>query len=135
MIRVRAGVQAAMTFLLCSRVFLVAQELPVSDPHALLLAKQSIAAQTRGQTISDVTLTANVTWVGSDNESGTAILYANGIGESRLDLYLSGGLQSATRSDLAADTPQRVSSFDGTPMPWATDSSWQKPCWFFPSLS
>src|ERR1017187_4948559 len=44
---------------------------PVSDPHALALAAQAIAALTHGIAVTDVTLTGTATWTaGSDMSAG-----------------------------------------------------------------
>jgi hypothetical protein len=113
-----------------------AQNPPTSDPQALSFANQSIAALTQGSTISDVTLSGNATWIsGSDNQSGTATLYAKGTGESRVDLNLSGGLQSDIRNDVAASYPQGESVVSGTATQWAIHNCWINASWFFPALS
>jgi hypothetical protein len=119
-----------------STVLAVGQNPPVSDPQALSFANQSVAALAQGSTISDVTLTGNATWIaGSDNETGTAMLYAKGTGEGRIDLDLSGGLQSEIRNDLAASFPQGESIVGGTGTQWATHNCWINASWFFPALS
>ncbi len=54
--------------ILVSSHFLFAQnQVPVSDPQAVALAQQSIAALTNGIAVNDITLTGNATWIaGSD---------------------------------------------------------------------
>ena len=60
---------------------------PASDPQALTLAAQSIAAMTSGLALSDVTLTGNVTWIaGSEIETGTGNFLTKGGSQSRVDL-------------------------------------------------
>jgi hypothetical protein len=62
--------------------FAAGQTLPASDPQALSYVAQSITALTGGNTVGDVTLTGNATWIdGSDNETGPATLYAKGVTE------------------------------------------------------
>lgn len=88
-------------FLLSFAAFLVTSTLsfsqgqPQSDPQAVSLAAQSIAALAAGKAISDVTLSGSVTWNGSD--TGTALLRALGTGESRMDLTLTSGTRTEIR--------------------------------------
>ena len=65
---------AVLVFLLALVVDpLSAQTTPVSDPQALSLAVKSVAAMTEGNSVSDISLLGNVTWMaGSDTEIGTA---------------------------------------------------------------
>jgi hypothetical protein len=70
----------AITLLACSSS---AQNLPpAGDSRAVALATQSIAALTHGSAISDVRLTANVTWFGPEPEAGSGVLLAKGNSES-----------------------------------------------------
>ena len=53
----------------------LAQSASASDPQALTLATQAVAALTGGVPVTDVTLSANVIWVaGSDYDTGTGTL-------------------------------------------------------------
>lgn len=127
----------AAVFLLFPAVSTVAQSPTTSDPFATTLAQQSIAALTNGGTLSDVTLTANVTSIlGSDYESGTATFYARGVGESRVDLSLS---TSGTRSDVrnaAAGAPGGAWEKNGrSSTDYAGHNCWTDAAWFFPALS
>jgi hypothetical protein len=136
MLRPCAAALVAVICLTFLTPFALAQNPPSSDPQALSFANQSIAVLTEGSVISDVTLSGNATWIaGSDNQSGTATLYAKGAGESRIDLNLSGGLQSEIRNDLAAGYPQGESVVTGTATQWATHNCWINASWFFPALS
>lgn len=115
----------------------VAQNLPASDPQAITLAQQSIAALTGGTTVSDFTLSANVTSIlGSDYERGTATLQAKGTGESRVDVNLS---TSGTRSDVrnvASGNPGGAwNKNGGASMAYADHNCWVDAAWFFPALS
>jgi hypothetical protein len=104
-----------------------------SDPQALSLASQAVAALTGGMPISDVSLTATVTWTaGSDQESGTAILKARGTTQSRIDLAL-----TTQRSEVRNDPSGDSYSF-GPDSVWRTislNNCWTDASWFFPALS
>lgn len=114
----------------------LAQNQPTSDPQALSLAAQSIAALTGVNSVSDVTLTGNATWIaGSDNETGAATLYVKGTSESRVDLNLTGGLRLDIRNDTAG-YPQGASVIgSGSQQAWALHNCWINASWFFPALS
>ena len=107
-----------------------------SDPQAVSLAKQSVAALTSGATIADVTVTANViSTSGSDDENGTGTFSAKGTGESRVDLILSTGTRTEIR-DSQTGSPKGA---------WLHDNQNsrainQRNCttdavWFFPALT
>src|SRR5437879_4527958 len=86
----------AASLLLCT-VSAVAASAPISDPLAVALAQQSVAALTGGTSVTDVTLNGNVISVlGSD--SGTGTFEAKGTGASRVDLNLNSGTRSEVRS-------------------------------------
>jgi len=108
---------------------------PVSDPQAVALATQAIAALTHGLAVSDVTLTGSVTWtLGSDIESGTGTLMALGTGESRMDLALSAGTRTEIR-DSSATTPRgKWVSQSGQSGMYAFHNCWTDAAWFFPAL-
>jgi hypothetical protein len=114
-----------------------AQNPPQSDPRAVALATQAMALLTGGVAVSDVTLTANVTWIaGSDNETGTATMLAKGTGESRVDLNLIRGTRTEIRNDSASTFPRGASIQDGgTQQDWAMHNCWINASWFYPSLS
>jgi hypothetical protein len=107
-----------------------------SDPQALTYATQSMAALTNGTSISDVTLTGNFTLSsGSDNQSGSVTLYAKGIGESRVDLSLSGGTQSDVRNATSGSPAGSWTKNGGSPTAYAQHNCWTDAAWFFPTLS
>ncbi len=116
--------------------FASAQNLPVSDPQALSLAAQSLAAMTGATAVSDVTLTGNVTWVaGSDMETGTGAFLAKGTGESRVDLTLSGGKRSDIRNS-SNGVPQGAWIWNGgASSAYALHNCWTDATWFFPALT
>ncbi|PSH04764.1 MAG: hypothetical protein CXZ00_05170 [Acidobacteria bacterium] len=79
-----------------------AQSRPASDPPAIALAAQSIAAVAGSSNLSDVTLTGNAKL--NMQESGTFKLSALGSGESRIDLVLPGGTTTVIR-DVRSKAP------------------------------
>lgn len=103
-----------------------------SDPQAVAYAAHSIAAMTGGTSISDVTLTGNVTWNGSD--TGTATLKALGTGESRMDLALSSGTRSEIRdAQTGAPLGQWVNPNNASGH-FASQNCGTDAVWFFPVL-
>jgi len=120
--------------LLASSVLLYSQQ-PQSDPQAVAIAAQAVAALTGGIPVSDLTLTGNVTWSGgSEPESGTVTLLALGTGESRMNLSLPDGTRSEIRDastgvDLGEWISQSGASGLFAPQNCATDA-----VWFFPAL-
>jgi hypothetical protein len=126
---------AVAVSLLISTVCAVGQN-PSSDPFAVSLAQKSVAALTGGVPISDVTLNGNVTSIlGSDAETGTGTFKAKGIGESRVDLNLSGGTRSDVRNT-ASGTPGGAWEKNGSAStPYASSNCWADASWFFPALS
>src|ERR1039458_1626191 len=93
--------QLAVLLLLCPLipVSLAAQVLTstgpssvASDPQAVSLLQKSLAAQTGGLPLTDVTLTGTARRIaGSDDETGTATLKATSAGDSRIDLSFPSG--------------------------------------------
>jgi hypothetical protein len=128
----------SFSFLLFLGIPLVlpAQQSPASDPQALALAAQSIAALTQGSKISDVTLTANVTWIaGPEPEAGTGVFLAKGNSESRIDLALNGGgNRTEMRNSLNLPAGMWINP-DGKSGQYAAHNCWTDASWFFPPLS
>lgn len=112
--------------------FVLGQNPTPSNPQAVTLAAQSIAALTGGTNISDATLTGNVTW-NSDADTGTFTLQALGTGESRMDLALASGTRTEIRDASGGFaqgrwiTPSSSGHFAGQNC--MTDAAW-----FFPAL-
>src|SRR5438876_6814510 len=69
-----------------------------SDPQALTLAAHSIAAMIGGNSVTDISITGNVTSIAGDIETGMMTLLAKGTSESRMVLSLSGGTRTETRN-------------------------------------
>ena len=113
----------------------IAQNPPASDPQALAFAAQSIASMTAGTSISDLTLTGDVSWSGSSNpDTGTGTLKALGTGESRIDLALTGGTRTEIRdSQTAAPIGQWINP-DGSSGLFAFQNCQTDAVWFFPAL-
>jgi hypothetical protein len=106
-----------------------------SDPQALALAANSLAALTGGATITDVTITGTATRVaGSDVGSGPVTLKALGTGESRLDLNLSNGARSEARNLTNGPSGSWVGP-DGIAHAMASHNCMTDSAWFFPALS
>jgi len=122
---------------LVSSTLLFSQGQPQSDPQAVSLATQAMAALTNGVAVSDATLTGNVIWTsGSDNETGGAVAYVKGATESRIDLTLSGGNRSDIRNSSNASSPAgEWDDASGNANPYAFQNCWTDSGWFFPPLS
>ena len=85
-----------------------------SDPEAVSLLKKSLAAQAGAAQVSDVTLTGTAQRItGSDDETGTAMLMATVIGDSKLSLAFPSGDRSEIRNH--ASTPLANSVPPGVP--------------------
>jgi len=84
----------------------VGQEASGSDPQATAILQQSLAAQTGGAPITDVTLTGSARRIaGSDDETGTATLKATAAGDSRVDLRFPSGNRLEIRNHAALPLP------------------------------
>jgi hypothetical protein len=124
------------TFAPCASAQTASHTAPISDAQAVSLAQQSIAALTRGASISDVTLNANVISIlGSNNETGTGTFRAKGTSESRVDLSLSSGTRSDVRSATNGIQAGAWTKANGTVTPYAQHNCWTDAPWFFPGLS
>ena len=128
-----AAVLFEVLLLVCS---ISAQQSPASDPTAISLAAQSIVALTHGSAITDVRLTADVTWIGGpEPESGTGVLLAKGASESRIDLALnSGGTRSEIRNSFNGPAGKWVNP-NGKSGKNALHNCWTDAAWFFPAFS
>jgi hypothetical protein len=112
-----------------------AQTAPTSDPQALALAAQSIAAMTGGNAVTDVTLSGNVSSLTeSGSQSGTVTLMAKGVAESRVDLKVADLSLSEIRNG-SQGLPLCASSVNGAPQRLsALHNCWTSGSWFFPLL-
>src|SRR5260370_4028376 len=109
---------------------------PPSDPQALSLVSQSMAALTGGRNISDVTLSGTANWSnGTNNEAASATLMAKGTGESRFDMTLTAGPRSEVRNDGSTTYQGELLASDGSVNPWAAQNCLVNAGWFFPQLS
>lgn len=109
-----------------------AQNPPASNPQALALAAQSIAALTGGESISDVTLTGSVTWNGTN--TGSATLRALGTGESRMDLALSNGARTEIRDSQTGVAIGQWTNPDSTTGAIVFQNCQTDAVWFFSAL-
>jgi hypothetical protein len=127
---------AFVSFVVFSAVYVGAQNIPSSDPLAVSLAQQSVAALTGGAPITDATLTGIATRIaGSDIEKGTVTLNVKGVAESRLDFSLSGGTRTEIRNDTAT-FPQGAAILNGgNQKALAMHNCRINAGWFFPELS
>lgn len=104
------------------------------DAQALTLASKAVAALTGGMAVQDVTLTGVVTRDVGGVESGSAILRAQGNGESRIDLTLPDGTRTEIR-DTSTGSPQgKWVNPDGKSGMVASHNTLTDSAWFFPAL-
>jgi hypothetical protein len=77
-----------------------------SDPQAVALVRQSLAALTGGAAITDVTLTGTAHRIaGSDDVAGAATLEATAAGDSRIDLTFPSGDWTEIRNHAGTPLP------------------------------
>ncbi len=128
----RLAVVALLLTSLCAH----AQNPTPSDPSAIKLAQQSIAALTGGLPVGDVTLNANVISIlGSDSETGTGTFEAKGASESRIDLNLSGGTRTDVRNATNGTPAGGWEKNGNTSAVYAGHNCYTDAAWFFPALS
>jgi hypothetical protein len=110
-----------------------AQSPVASNPQALQILQQSLAALSPNIAVRDVTLSGSAHYiVGSDDETGTAVLKATALGDSRIDLNLNSGPRSEVYN-LSASTPTGQWSDQGsTPKPIPYHNLLTEPGWFSP---
>lgn len=109
---------------------------PVSDPQAVSLANQSIAALTSGTPVVDVTVSGTAIWTsGTDSETGNATAYGKTNIESRLDLSLNGGNRSELRNSSGGSPQGAWINASGQSTPTALQNCWTDAVWFFPALT
>jgi hypothetical protein len=115
---------------------LLAQSQSLSHPRAVALAAESISAITRGAAITDVKLTADVTWIaGSKPEAGTGIFSAKGNSASRVDLSTdSGGERSDIRNSFNGPTGKWINP-NGESGKYVFHNCLTDAVWFFPAFS
>src|SRR5579863_2297416 len=115
---------------------LLSQSQPLSDPRAVVLVTQSIAAMTRGATITDARLAADITWMpASEPEAGTAIFLAKGNDGSRVDLSAdSGSKRSEIRNSFNGPTGKWINT-DGKSGKYVFHNCLTDAAWFFPAFS
>jgi hypothetical protein len=108
---------------------------PASDPQAVALAAQALAALGNAQ-VNDATLSGTVTrTVGPDVETGTLTLKARASVQSRIDLNLQDGTVSEIRTTASDGSPAGSWISNGTAHPMASHNCLTDAAWFFPRLS
>jgi hypothetical protein len=106
------------------------------DPQAVSLALQSLNAMTRGNPISDATLSGTATRIaGSDEQTGTVTIQVKGTQESRIALALSGGTYSEIRNFAEGASQGSSTGPDGVAKTMAFHNCFTDAAWFFPALS
>ncbi len=107
-----------------------------NSTQATALLSQSAAALTGGVTLTDVTLSGTARRiVGSDDESGTAVLKALATGESRMDLSFPSGPRGEVRANSASGPAGTWSGPDGVSHALAYHNLLTGPAWFFPEFT
>jgi hypothetical protein len=133
-----SGFGLAVTLLLVPATFPQSNPTPTtSDPQAVTLASQALAALTGTTQVNDVTLTGSGTRAaGSDVESGSVTLKALGTLEARLDLSTANGTRSEIRNLDSNSMPQGFwVGLDGNVHSMAGQNCVTDAAWFFPALS
>jgi hypothetical protein len=109
---------------------------PVSDPKAVALAAQAIAALTGGTAVSDVTISGSVVWTsGPRNATGTVVAYGKTSAMSRIDLTVGSGNRSEIRNNTNASAQGTWINAAGQSNSAAAQNCWTDPVWFFPALT
>ena len=107
---------------------------PVSDPQAVALVRQALAALTNGVLVSDMTLKGNAAWIaGSEKGTGTVTLKAKGPDESRIDLNIGSASRSIVRND-SADPMGQIAYSDGRVVSEAFHNTRAVAAWFAPAI-
>lgn len=108
----------------------------VSDPQAVALLQQSLAALTGGLSVTDVTMTGTVTVNnGSTTESATITLVATAAGQSQTTLALPSGRWVTTENYAANPRTSTLTGPNGTTQDTAPeDLAGPSPAWFCPAL-
>jgi len=109
-----------------------AQDSIASDPQAISLATQSIAALSGRSVVSDVTLSGNGTW--NKTDGGTFKLSARGNGESRMDLTSSSGITTVIRDAQTGVPRGSWETYDNRAGSLTSHNCWTDAVWFFPAL-
>ena len=106
------------------------------DPQAISLLQQSLVAMTKGNVITDATLSGSATRIaGSDQESGEAVLQAKGTQESKIALTLSDSTYTEVRNFQAGAPEGSYAGSDSVVYPLAQHNCFISPAWFLPPLS
>lgn len=111
-----------------------ASQKPPSDDAAVAVAHEAQIAIAGGAAVSDITLSANATWiVGSTTSTGTATLRARGLGEARIDISAGAVRRSEIRNDASPSAGEWIGS-DGKVHRIALHNAQMPPAWFSPAF-
>ena len=107
-----------------------------TQAQASALLQQSLAAQTGGALVTDVTMAGTVTvTAGTNTQSGTITLVATAAGQSRVTFALPSGTWITTQNYAANPRTSTTSApSDVTNNPAPEDLLGPHPAWFYPAL-
>jgi hypothetical protein len=112
------------------------QQTTATSPSATITLQQSLAALAPNLALNDVTLSGSVhRSVGSDDQSGSAILKALSSGAARADLSFSSGTISEIYNSSSSELTGAWSSPDGTLHAIPFHNLLSEPAWFFPTFA
>lgn len=105
------------------------------DAGGVQLLQKSLLALNGATAVTDVTLSGTAArTVGSDSQTGTAEMKATAVGQSRMDLALSGGNRTEI-VDASLQTPQGGwSGPDGANHAMSGHNATATPTWYFPAF-
>jgi hypothetical protein len=123
---------ALFVFLLLLPRWTLAQ-IPSSNPQALTVAAQSIAAMIGTTAVTDITMSGSATRnAGSETETGTIAFKALSTGASRFDLNWDNGSLSEVILPLLTTTAGEWIDSNGSLHPFALHNMRTDSVWFFP---
>lgn len=110
--------------------------LPTSaDPTAVAAVQKSLAAQSNGVTIADITMTGTARRIaGSDDETGTVVVRAVSTGDARMDLSFPSGPSTEIFGNSDKGPVGAWSGPDGVEKPIPVFDSVTDPAWFSPAM-
>lgn len=132
----RRSLNIALLLFISSAATAQTQSVVVRDSQGITLLQKSVAAMSRGASVSDVTLSGTATRIaGSDQESGQVVLEAKGAQESKIALALSGYSFSEVRNYANGAATGGYVGPDGVFHAMAQHNCFIDSAWFFPMLS
>ena len=126
------GAACSLLAFLCA----AAQTPVATNPQALQILQQSLAALSPNIAVQDVTLTGSARYIaGSDDETGTASLKANSLGDARIDLSLPSGNRSEVYNLSSGPPAGQWSDRDTARKEIPFHNLIAEPAWFSPVTS